>query len=335
MILRRRKCQPREFVRVHETLTFFFDIYYHSCLGPRTKKTRRPRRYKVSSGAITTNGLVVHALVFDTSQRQPGPAAVASSSPLFDTHLLGGKKDLDAKVQEHLNTHMNTMYVAGLDPGEVITCACTTLPPNPQTKTANNILISRTSLYQATNIFNRKLQVRKAEKTILSGHHNTGYPSINEIEALTPRRGQIGMESLQQYIKWYFAFERMLNSLYCCLWYKRRQWERTKRDKGDYERAFDAILCSAGVIPTYAANATEAANAAARAQAMKVARAQAMQVDPNTGYSINLAIVIGNGEFASGIGRSSRHRTLTAFIVKKVSFGYLQTMVRAVSMSQS
>ncbi|CAO3566149.1 unnamed protein product [Mortierella alpina] len=268
--------------------------------GPRKQKSRRPKRYKVTSGAITTNGLVVHGLVFDTSQRKPG-AVQAGSSPLRGVPLLGGKKDLDPKVQAHLDAHKNTLHVAGLDPGEVITCACTTLPPSAQVKTATNTLASRGSLYQATNDFNRKLQLRKAEKTILSDDGNVGYPSINEIEALTPRRRQIGMESLQQYIKWYGAFERILNALYCSLWYKRRQWDRTKQDRGDYERAFDAILRSASATgPTSA-----------------TARVPAMQVDPNTGYSMNLAIVIGNGQFASGIGRSSRHRTLTAFIVKK------------------
>ncbi|KAF9980453.1 hypothetical protein BGZ75_008416 [Mortierella antarctica] len=265
--------------------------------GPRKQKARRPKRYKVTSGAITTNGLVVHGLVFDTSQRKPGPVK-AGSSPMIGVPLLGGKKELDANVQAHLDAHQGTLHVAGLDPGEVITCACTTLPPSPQVKTATNSLVSRASLYQATNNFNRKLQARKAEKTILN---DAAYPSVNEIEALAPHRRMIGLEPLQQYIKWYSAFERMLNSLYCCPWYKRRQWERTKQDRGDYERAFDAILRSASA--TGPGSAT--------------ARVPAMQVDPNTGYSMNLTIVIGNGEFASGIGRSSRHRTLTAFIVKK------------------
>ncbi|KAG9324981.1 hypothetical protein KVV02_000490 [Mortierella alpina] len=275
--------------------------------GPRKQKARRPKRYKVTSGAIMTNGLVVHGLVFDTSQRKPGPVK-AGSSPLIGVPLLGGKKELDANVQAHLDAHQGTLHIAGLDPGEVITCACTTLPPSPQVKTATNSLVSRPSLYQATSNFNRKLQARKAEKTILN---DVAYPSINEIEALTPHRSMIGLGPLQQNIKWYSAFKRMLNSLYCCPWYKRRQWERTKQVRGNYERAFDAILRSASA--TGPGSAT--------------ARVPAMQVDPNTGYSMNLAIVIGDGEFASGIGRSSRHRTLTAFIVKKVSLGQLHQMM--------
>ncbi|KAF9931696.1 hypothetical protein BGZ67_005142 [Mortierella alpina] len=266
--------------------------------GPRTQSKPRPRRYKVAVGSVTTNGLVVRGVAFDTSQRKPSKAAKAAqgSSPLKGVPLLGGKRMIAPAMTEHLVKHRTTLQVVGIDPGMAFPCAATTLSPDPDSSVARNILVSKASLSQYTTGFSRRLEARKAQPIRTEKQPGVVQPSMNEIEALAPARGLPGFEAVQQNAQWYVTHEHLIKSLYRSNWYKRLHWHHAKLDRAAYDKVFDAIVHSAS--PDLETRA---------------AHRDVLQVDADSGFCTNLLVVIGNGTF----GSTSRHQTLMKHIVKK------------------
>ncbi|CAO3567057.1 unnamed protein product [Mortierella alpina] len=256
---------------------------------PRTQRQRRRYKRNVSSGSITTNGLVVHGLVFDTTCRKTPKRAAkkGGNSPLVHVPYLGDDLPLAPAIQTHLEKHRDRMHVSGLDLGEVFPCAATTLPPDPAINQAENILISRRSVYDGTEALQRKLAIRKAAPITRENEPGVQYPSINELEALAPARGTSGVQPLQDYIKWYREYEELLGSLYRSTWWKRLSWENSKAQMAESGRMFDAIVRSTGMT-----------------------RSAALTIDEETGYCENLVLVVGDGDFCSGRGKPSMHNSM-------------------------
>ncbi|KAF9574986.1 hypothetical protein EC968_004746 [Mortierella alpina] len=267
--------------------------------GPRTRSKPRPRRYKVAVGSVTTNGLVVRGVMFDTSQRKPGKAAKAAqgSSPLKGVPLLGGKRMIAPDMTEHLVKHRTTLQVVGIDPGMAFPCAAAILSPDPDSSEVKNILISKASLSQYTTGFSRRLEARKARPIEIEEQPGVVHPSMKEIETLIPVRGLPGFEVVQQYAQWYANHELLIKALYRSNWYKRLQWHHAKLNRAAYDKVFDAIVHSAS--PDLET---------------RTAHRDVLQVDADSGFCTNLLIVIGNGAF----GPNSRHQTLMKHIVKNV-----------------
>ncbi|CAO3570964.1 unnamed protein product [Mortierella alpina] len=256
---------------------------------PRTQRQRRWYKRNVSSGSITTNGLVVHGLMFDTTRRKTLKRAAKKgcNSPLVHVPYLGDDLPLAPAIQTHLQKHRDRMHVSGLGLGEVFPCAATTLPPDPAINQAENILISRRSVYDGTEALQRKLAIRKAAPITRENEPGVQYPSINELEALAPARGASGVQPLQDYIKWYREYEELLGSLYRSTWWKRLSWENSKAQMAESGRMFDAIVRSTGMT-----------------------RSAALTIDEETGYCENLVLVVGDGDFCSGRGKPSMHNSM-------------------------
>ncbi|CAO3573350.1 unnamed protein product [Mortierella alpina] len=170
---------------------------------------------------------------------------------------------------------------------EVFPCAAATLLPDPAINQAENILISRRSVYDGTEALQRKLANRKAAPITRENEPGVQYPSINELEALAPARGTSGVQPLQDYIKWYQEYEELLGSLYRSTWWKRLSWENSKAQTAESGRMFDAIVRSTGMT-----------------------RSAALTIDEETGYCENLVLVVGDGDFCSGRGKPSMHNSM-------------------------
>ena len=251
-------------------------------------------------GSVTTDGLVVRGTAFDTSQRKPGKAATAvqQSSPLKGIPLLGGKKAIAPAMAEHLAKHRTTLRVVGIDPGMVIPCAATTIPPDPDSCEARNILVSKASLTEHTTRFTRRLDAKKSQPTTIAEQPGVIHPSMKEVDERIPGRGIPGFQAVQQYTQWLVAHEPLIKIFYCSTWYKRQQWQHAKQGRAEFDRVFDAIVHSASTDLT-----------------TRKGHRDVLTMDTVSGFCSNLVIVIGNGDF----GPTSRHRTLMKHLIKKVS----------------
>ncbi|KAF9966905.1 hypothetical protein BGZ70_000814 [Mortierella alpina] len=286
-------------LHVSSTLSNNFAEFFTTSLSalqtePRTQQQRHHYKRNVSSGSITTNGLVVHGLIFDTTRRKTPKRAAkkGSNSPHVHVPYLGDETPLAPAMQIHLQKHQDRMHVSGLDLGEVFPCAATTLPPDPAVSQAHNVLISRRSVYDGTEALQRELAARKAAPVTRENEPGVYYPSINELEALAPARGTPGIQALENYIKYYRAYEELLGSLYRSSWWKRLSWENSKAQKAESGRMFDAIVRSTGMT-----------------------RSAAMRIDEETGYCENLVLVVGDGDFSSGQGKSSMHNSMLRRVI--------------------
>ncbi|KAF9553934.1 hypothetical protein EC968_010020, partial [Mortierella alpina] len=140
----------------------------------------------------------------------------------------------------------------------------------------------------------RKITVaRRALPVTLASQPGVTFPSINELEALVPSRSQPGLAHVLDNIRWYNGYQHLLRSFYSSSWWKRHQWDNAKAQRAESGRVFDAIARSVN----------------------GASRSDTLQNDPATGYCKNLAIVIGNGDFKSGFGKTSKHTAMTRDLV--------------------
>jgi hypothetical protein len=187
------------------------------------------------------------------------------------------------------------LTIIGIDLGEVVTCAATAIPITSHSHpgSVTNAIITRRSMYDSCERFFDAIKEKKNEPVRL--HHatdprirNTVFPSIHEHEAAMPPRGRTDNAALINFGRWMVRCEPAMTSFYASIWFKRKQWDSERGQRGEYERAFSGVLRTAGV---------------------------------NTNAPMGnrpVVVAFGNGDFNTHTGRPTLHTALTRFFIKKV-----------------
>ncbi|KAK3828266.1 MAG: hypothetical protein J3Q66DRAFT_10985 [Benniella sp.] len=274
-------------------------------LGPKCISRRVPpqrpshtnKKFRVSSGSITTNGLVVRFDAFDT--RIPThPPYERETTPLRRIRRLENfEANENANWLQLTNwASAGNLTIVGVDLGEVVTCAATAIPVLSHSQPGNvtNAIITRRSMYESTERFLTAIREKKDEPVRIQGTpdatvNNTVFPSIQEHEAAMPPRGAGDYASIRNFGIWMLACEPAMVSFYGSIWFKRKQWDSERGHRAEYEQAAAGVLRTAGI-----------------------------QTNAPVGNT-PVVVAFGNGDFNTHTGRPTLHTAFTRFFIKKTS----------------
>jgi len=261
---------------------------------PRLPHDDTFNKHYILTNMVRTNGLELQVLAFDLRKPKTPPSRYKMAETRVDIHDIEKRFPDRNAVLRMFPRGPENVAVVGIDPGEVISAAaCGINTDSNNASVVRNLLVKRAALYSP--ILSHREAMNRAKNERIKPPASPGYifPTVNDFQNRLCNLGNGSPRDVCLHINWWMFVFRWLRSFYSTTSYKRKDWDRKKAFRAEYDWAVRGLLQCGGADVKVHEKVTD-------------------------GSGRDILFVYGNAEFNTRTKLASLHTTFKGYFFKKV-----------------